>query len=100
MSETMLEQQLTQLLQMAVFGWVMLLTADEKESWLFVDVGRIEKKQWEIFSSASYGGCCSGRFWCISMAVCCVIIFLLVCWVVQVCIMSFAAVGVTAFVCC
>lgn len=30
MSETMLEQQLTQLLQMAVFGWVMLLTADEK----------------------------------------------------------------------
>ena len=32
MNQTMLGQQITQLLQMVAFGWVLMLTADEKKA--------------------------------------------------------------------
>lgn len=49
MNQTMLGQQILQLLQMVVFGWVLMLTADEKRHWLSVAVGLTGKNSGRFF---------------------------------------------------
>ena len=64
MSQTIIEQQMTQMLQMVLFGWAVMLAADEKRRWQCAAIGPTGKKLREIFSFVCCALCCFGCIWC------------------------------------